>query len=313
MKRLLFITSLVLITLLPMTSFAFVKVAQSGAQFLKIGVGARAIGMGEAYVAVADDANSLYWNPAGLVNIENREIAFAYTKWVADIDHGFLGYAQHLPGIGTFGLSFIGLSVGEMEETLPGLGPTGRTFGASDFMAGASYARRLTDKFSFGGTIKFIHSYLADETASGWAADMGTLYDTGFRTIRIGMVIQNFGPNQKFIEEEFPIPITFKAGMAMDILTRNKHAITTSIEMRHPNDNAETVQMGGEYWFNNVFATRLGYKYNYDTEGFTAGFGMRFDIGTNKFSFDYAYADVSEYLAPDFMDNPHRISAGFSF
>lgn len=315
MKRWLLVTCLILITLLPISSFAeeFVKVAQSGAQFLKIGVGARATGMGEAFIAVADDANALYWNPAGLVNINGKAVTATYTKWIADINHAYVGYAQYFPGLGTFGVSFLSLSYGDMDVTRVGVGKTGETFGASDFMAGLSYSRRLTDKFSVGGTLKLLNSYIADESTSGWAADVGTLYDTGFRTIRLGMVIQNFGPDQKFISEEYPLPITFKAGVAMDVLTKTNHNLTTSIEMRHPNDNSETVQMGGEYWFNNMIATRLGYKYNYDADGLTAGFGVRLGFGANKFEFDYAYTDMGEYLGPDFGDNVHRVSVGLSF
>ncbi|RMH71626.1 MAG: hypothetical protein D6675_06335 [Gemmatimonadetes bacterium] len=304
---------LTLMFLFPTSALALDKVAQSGVQFLKIGVGARAVGMGEAFVAVADDPTALYWNPAGLVNVEGKAFTVSYNKWIAETTHSFVGYAQYFPGLGTFGISFVNFSVGEIDETEPGIGLTGRTYGASDFMAGLSYSRRLTDKFSVGGTLKMINSYIADESAAGWAADVGTLYDTGFRTIRLGMVIQNFGGDIKYIGEDTPLPITFKAGVAMDLLNRDAHAVTGSIEMRHPNDNAETVQMGGEYWFNNMVATRLGYRYNYDAGGLTAGFGVRLDIGGSQFELDYSYTDMGEYLGPNFGDNPQRIGATLKF
>lgn len=304
---------LVLLIFLCQSSYALEKVGQSGAQFLKLGVGARAIGMGEAFIAIADDASALYWNPAGLTNISSKEFTFTHTKWVADINWDFAGYAHKLPGIGTIGISAGALTMDDIEETTS-LNPygTGRYFTASDYMVGLSYARMLTDKFSVGGTVKYVAQYLDEEEAIGFAVDVGTLYNTGFKTIRLGMAIQNFGGDMKFIEDEYPMPVTFKFGMAMDFMDSDMHKVTGSVEMNHPADNAETVNIGGEYWFNSMIALRAGYKYNYDAEGLTAGAGFQLPIGFANLQLDYAYTDIG-YLADSFADSPHRLTLGLKF
>ncbi len=101
---------------------------------------------------------------------------------------------------------------------------TGRTFIAADFAAGLSYAQSLTDKFSVGSTVKFLQENLADEVAHGWAVDVGTFYETGWRSLTLAMIISNFGPDMQFISTPFPMPIVFKYtdnGQDRFILERN--------------------------------------------------------------------------------------------
>ena len=114
------------------------------------------------------------------------------------------------------------------------------------------------------------------------------------------------------IEDEYPLPMTFKFGMAMDIMDTQAHKITASIEMNHPSDNAETINMGAEYWFNRMFAIRTGYKLNYDEEGLTAGAGVNVPVGFAKLKLAYAYTDVG-HLADSFANSAHRITLGFIF
>jgi hypothetical protein len=314
-KRILVITTIVTLLFLCQSSFALDKVGQSGAQFLKLGVGARAIGMGGAFTAVANDASALYWNPAGLTNVMSKEFTFTHTKWVADINYEYAGYAHKLPGIGTIGLSMSALTMDDIEITTP-LNPqgNGEYYTASDYMMALTFARMLTDKFSVGGTVKYIGQYIDDESANGFAVDVGTLYDTGFKTLRLAMSIQNFGGDMKFVEEEYPLPITFKFGVAMDVVDTGMHLLTTSVEMNHPNDNAEQVNWGVEYWFNNMFALRSGYKFNSDSVGLSAGLGAKVPISFAQLMVDYAYTDVGHMAKDDeFGENAHRISLGLAF
>ena len=133
----------------------------STAQFLKIGVGSRATAMGDAFVAVANDVSALYWNPAGLTQFSENQVMFSHNQWVVDINHDFIGAVYHLDDANTFGVSLTSLSMDEMEVTTE-YAPfgTGEYFGFSDMAIAVSYSRKMTDQFSFGGTVRYIEESL---------------------------------------------------------------------------------------------------------------------------------------------------------
>ena len=127
----------------------------STAQFLKIGVGGRASALGDAFVALANDASALYWNPAGLSQFSTNEVFFSHNKWVADINHDFLGAVYHLDESNSFGVALTSLSMADMPVTTE-YAPfgTGEYFGFGDLALAVTYSRRMTDQFSFGGTVR---------------------------------------------------------------------------------------------------------------------------------------------------------------
>ncbi len=270
------------------------KVGTSGAQFLEIGVSARADGMGGAFVAVADDASAMYYNPAGLVQLEGREVVMTWVEYPADINYGFAAIAIPLSFGGVFGLSFYNLSAGDMPVTTyeyP-LGEPGWTFTAKDYAFGASYSRYLTDRFSLGVTVKLIDELYEVERATGWAADVGTNYNTGFRNFKITMVISNFGPDMKFISQAYPLPINFHFGAAIDVLDGEQHKATFAMEGSHPSDNLEKYNAGLEYWYNDMFAVRVGDRFEHDLSGVTWGLGFKVPWGERNLSADYARQDL---------------------
>ena len=171
-----------------------------------------------------------------------------------------------------------------------------------------SYGRFLTDKFSLGLTAKYIQENLELETASGWAADVGTCYNSGFKNFRIAMAITNFGPDFKFIKKAFPLPINFKFGASIDLLNNQQHRVTFGAEGSHPADNLEKYNAGLEYSFQNKFSLRVGERLNYDSDGITFGGGLRLPIGENMdLSVDYAYQDFG------WLTQVHRFSIGLAF
>jgi long-subunit fatty acid transport protein len=133
----------------------------STAQFLKIGVGGRASAMGDAFVAVANDVSALYWNPAGLSQFQDNQVMFSHNEWVVDINHDFVGAVYHLDDANTFGVSLTALSMDEMKVTTE-YAPfgTGEFFGFSDIGLAVSYSRKMTEQFSFGGTVRYIEETL---------------------------------------------------------------------------------------------------------------------------------------------------------
>ena len=190
------------------------KVGTAGAQFLEIGISARGVAMGEAFTSVVDDASSVYYNPAGIALIQGKEVMFTHILYLVDMNFSFGAFVFPVEKIGgTLAAAVYYLEVGEMEVTdmtYPIAGASGQTFNPKEYAFTLSYARNLTDRLSIGITGKYIGENFGEgffntttgETedfhATGWAADVGTIYNTGFRGFKIGMIISNFGPDLNF-------------------------------------------------------------------------------------------------------------------
>jgi len=291
---------------------AFSKVGTTGAAFLKISVG-RATGMGDAFVAVADDASACFFNPAGLARA-GRQIQFNHVDWIADINHDNLTAVVPLANVGTIAFNVTALTMGDMEQTTidnPGTKQredegTGLLFGASDMAFGVSYARIITDKLSFGLSAKAVTQTIWDMSASAFGMDLGLYYNTGFRSLRIGAAVTNYGTQLSFSGRELdysfywpdsgpsaiqgsysttpmPLPTSFRFGVAYDLIDAGSSRLTTAIDVTHPSDINETVDVGFEYGLNKVFFLRGGYILNSDTQyqevlgwmtGLSAGIGV---------------------------------------
>lgn len=302
--------------------FSQTKVGSTAAQFLGVPVGPRAISMGGAFVATANDVTSLYWNPAGASRMEANSALFAHTRWFADIDYNWAGAVLNLGGMGSLGMSITYLDYGEMEvTTLAEQDGTGEFFSANDMALALTYAMNLTDRFSIGGTIKYVNQKIWNSSASGVGMDLGVLFLSDIYGLRIGASITNFGTDMQidgkdlYVQHDidpnnfgnndqilatlntdaFPMPLTFRVGLAMDVLDLEDHRFTLGVDALHPNDNAESLNVGVEYVFNNLIAIRAGYKSLFldNTEdGLTLGVGLNYDFSPGLgFFLDYAYQD----------------------
>jgi len=299
--------------LIPELAWGQAKTGTSGAQFLELGVSARAVGMGNAFLAMADDASAIYYNPAGLSQLSQREIILTHVDYPADITYDFAGLAYPELLGGVWGLGFYFLNSGDMDYTTyshPSFEEwsSGQTFSAKEYAVSLSYGRRLTERFSIGTTLKFIDELYEEERATGWAADIGTMYNTGFRNFRIGMVMSNFGPDLKFIREDYPLPITFKFGVSMEVINLGDHRTLVDLEVGHPNDNLEKFNGGLEYWYRDMLALRIGSQAGYDEGdlGFGAGIKLPF-YNKTKLRVDYAYHDFGN------LTEVHRFTLNLSF
>ena len=288
----------------------------STAQFLKIGVGGRATAMGDAFIAVANDVSSLYWNPAGLVQFENNEIMFSHNTWVVDINHEFLGGVYHLSSNDAVGFALSSLHMEDMAVTTE-VNPfgTGEFFSFGDFSIAATYSRRMTEQFSFGATIRYFEETLDRLKMRGVLVDLGTYYWTGLGSTRFAVTISNFGnelspdgnvvlfggrENDKW--QSFSPPTMFRIGFAFEPYETEEHRITTSIQLNHPNDNSENVSTGFEYSWNDMFFARGGYKINVEEQDLTFGAGVNMDMDFASFTLDYSFVNFER------LGSAHRFS-----
>jgi len=288
----------------------------STAQFLKIGVGGRAAAMGESFVAISDDASALYWNPAGLAQFKTNQVIFSHNVWLVDINHDFLGAVYHLDSDNTFGISLTSLSMEKMPVTTE-FSPfgNGEYFGFSDIALSVSYARKMTEQFSFGGTVKYIEETLDKLKMRGVMIDIGTYYRTGLGSTRFAVTVSNFGAelapdgevvlvgNRKKSDwQSFAPPTIFRIGFAFEPYQDEQHSVTTSIQLNHPNDNSENVSLGVEYSWSRMLFLRGGYKINVEEQNYSFGAGINVPISIAQFTFDYAFANFEQ------LGSAHRFS-----
>ncbi len=304
------------------------KVAQSGMKWLSIPNGARASAMGGAFTAIGGGAESIFWNPAGIAHTEGHTVLVNQTQWIADISVFSSAVTFDAGKIGIIGASVSNVDWGTIHGTkrsATGVGfeETG-TFSPTNYAIGLSYGRRVSNQFSFGGQIKYIHENLGSNSEGSFddpkeytakmevvAMDVGTLYYTGFKDLRFGMSLQNFSSEVKYLAEYFPLPLTFRFGLAMDLMTlwkdESDHKLTFAVDALHPRDYSERLHFGGEYQFKNLAFLRAGYKTNYDEESVSFGGGLNVAISNLLLSINYSY------LAFDHFDAVNMISFDFRY
>jgi len=250
--------------------------------FLEIGVGSASIGMGEAYVAVANDLSAIYWNPAGLSFLNGTGIQFMIQPWVVDITTLFVAGAVTIPRIGAFGVGLTQVGYGEVDvTTLEYQDGTGEKFTANELAFSFSYSRRIVSWFAFGASAKMIQSNIWHASAKAFALDLGVLVNTHFFSLTgnkadgmvIGMSISNYGTRMKydgidlyqpidiseyeggnygdvagqFRTQEWELPLLFRIGVAVKPLVSKFTTLTLAIDANHPNNNTESINVGFAY------------------------------------------------------------------
>lgn len=261
------------------------------ASFLKIGVGARASAMGEAFTALANDGTSLYWNPAGIIQLEKRELSATYNLWFQEIRQSYASFTFPSLG-GGVGVGVNYIDMGDIEGRDEEGNPTG-TFGASDVHLFMGYARRFK-KIALGFTAGWLRDTIKDETRTGFLGNVGLLYPLSTQ-LTLGTAIQNVGSQLG----NDSLPLTLKVGIAL-----SREALTLAADVVKPKDNDMYWCVGAEWWMRDIIALRAGYKSNQDIGGgWSAGLGFKFQ----RICLDYAYAPYGD------LGNTHRISLGMRF
>jgi len=275
----------------------------SALTFLKIDVSPRGAALGGAQVALPGDAYALQWNPAAITDLPGTSVGLAHNFWIAGINHSYFSAAHNFGNAGTVGLTATALTSGAIEkrtETQPN--GTGENVYAYYVATGLSYARFLTDKFSFGVTVKYVNETLDSYVAHTAVVDVGFLYRVDWRDLNFAVMLQSFGPNsslngdalfspdgQEIDLNSDPAPTVFSMGLGLMALDMEDHGIRTLVQLNHPNDNAENVRLGVEYDFREMFFARGGYKINVEDQPYpTFGAGIRARLGRHPLMIDYA-------------------------
>lgn len=333
---LLFLT-LIIVSVTPCSGDGYKKLGTAGFKFLDIDPSPRSAAMGGASTCLSNDASAVFLNPAGQAFIDRGDVIFTQNTWIADIQQYGLAVAINANQIGmgwlggVFGISLLYIDNGDMVQTeyLRGYNDYSvheDPYTIEEWAAGISYARRITDQFAIGGHVRYAVQDLG--TITVWEAvedvndtvsnrltpvvlDFGTVYYTGFKDLRLSMSFRNFSEEVIYVRDKFELPITMRIGIAMDVLSlvrpsEGSQAFTVAIDAVHPRDYSERVHVGVEYQMRGL-AIRLGNKFNYDEEGFSAGIGLNTRLGPTKLRFDYAYTAFGVF------GSVSRIAVGFNF
>jgi hypothetical protein len=315
------------------SSGVIVKRGTTAAPFLEIGIGARSVAMGESYVAAANDASAMYWNPAGLAAMETSEGIFSHTTWFAGISLDYAGVAINLGDDGVIGAGLYVMNSGTIavttEERPEG---NGDLYSVQDMTVGISYARRLTDRFVIGGTVKYIHQSLWQLSASTIAVDGGLQFVTPLSGLTMGLSISNFGGTLQYEGSNLAVrydpdlrvqgnndgvvadlharswnlPLIFRFGIHYELLALSDHRIAVTSDVLYPNNNNNYLNAGAEYGLLGKFFIRGGYSglFMPDREG---GFSVGGGVNLYSLKIDYAHTGMGR------LTSVQRISASVLF
>ena len=305
--KIILLVSLAIILLIP-TAYAKINsnAGTTAYSFLKIGVGARALGMGGAFVGLADDQSALYFNPAGLTQICCRSFTTSYNNYLTDIQSGFIGYIHPYDENTRFGISINYFNHGSFDK-IDENGNNIGTFGAADFALIATYAQRVNPLISLGINAKFILEKIDNYTSDALALDVGVFHKSKAKRIQVGAVVQNLGYQLKGFSEghKESLPVEVKVGISHYV---RGMPLLVAIDGAKPFDNDIYFNLGGELLSLKPIFLRMGWSSfgkNYKTDsdkdnlaGFSFGLGMNWTV----YRFDYACSSLG------ILGGVHRVS-----
>lgn len=308
----------------------------SGAQFLNIGAGARAMGMGGAFGSIDGDPVALAWNPAAVGTLTGISIAAEHTAWAAGMSHNFAGVVVPLNEVFQLGFHTIWFSSGDIEiTTIDKPEGTGEMYDVFSIAAGLTASVRLTPHLIFATTVKYIEERIYDVSGGTVAADAGMWYDTQFRGLRLGFTVQNLGFGHDFSGKSldiryvppFPaepqtkaelqtlansLPLQFRAAGSFDIFSMfaeplDDQSLRAALDFVQTTDAEERLSMGFEYSWSDVLYLRAGRTFNADELGWNAGAGIAANLTGMRLAVQYAASDLGRFGIG------HRIGLSISY
>ena len=314
-------------------------VGTSGSTVLKIGIGAKFASMGEASVAVADDVSSIYWNPAGLVQIRDSQLSAMHIEWLDDIRYEWVGFVQPLASWGTIAADILYLHMGSIPRTIESLTEgyeADGIFTVADIAGRFAFAGRISEDIRVGASFQLLRSRIGfedvtkerigDKIAQSTVIGLGCLYDTPVPNLSVGCSFQNWDKQtQAFVKEKDPLPFAFRLGVAYkasvadkenasleegEVVSSDKSKSTgdlvVAMDLNFPADNSVNVRTGAEYRFNNGIAIRGGYRTGTGFD-FPSGLCGGFGYSTALYQIDYALVPYGD------IGSTHRVSFTIRF
>lgn len=302
------------------------RTGTAGMQFLKIPIDARSAAMGSAFAAVTDDASATFWNPAGMTKSQNKtEISLGNIAWFGGASSQYISAFTKYKSNTRYGFFIHSLTYAKLQETTE-FQPfgTGRTFTPSSQQVGFSFARQLTEQFTFGINSKWVHEGIAGVAINNLMFDLGLRYNIDIKNMRFAVTINNYGVNVKpsgqIKQLKFTgdaditdfqavsVPGIFRLAFAFDPINKGNHRLTASGQLNHYTDNNETLSLGFEYAWRKILMFRTGYELGTDEGGLPAfGVGLRKQSKFGNIGFDYAFNNKK------LLGNVHRLSLLISF
>jgi hypothetical protein len=278
---------------------------EAGALFLRLGLGARASAMGDAYVAVAEDASSVFWNPGAMPAVLGTHLSLVHNEYFQSVRFEQAAIT-HETKWGTFGFMFTGLYMDDMERrddapSQVALGP----FGAYDVAVAVAYGRYIVPNVAIGISVKPVYERIDELSASGLAFDAGIYHVSRIKGVKLAATVANLGTPMKYDVQEFALPRYARLGASYEReVPALDGRVLITFDAMFPNDDGVREHIGGEYSYKRMLSLRAGYKAGYDSQGATFGFGVVY----HEIGLDYAFLPVSNDLG-----DSHRFGLNFSF
>ena len=288
-----------LISLLVVSSLSSQNIG-TGLTFLKLGVGARSVAMGEASTAIVNGSPSIFYNPAVSRFDDRNEISLMHKQWIAETSVDYLGTVLPADAI-TYSLSALTSSIGGIEaRTQPG--PAEETFSAKNFAFTFGMSFFVADNFAVGASGKFLYEKIFVDEANGYGVDLGGLYKID-EHLSSGVSLLNLGSMSILKNEASKLPTTVRAGLAYASSLTDQIRYTGAVDfLKTIDDSINHIHVGAEATYDSTIAVRMGYQTGYESKSISAGFGVTYGIVT----FDYAFVPFTGAL-----NTTHTFSLSF--
>jgi hypothetical protein len=290
----------------------------TGGQLLELMPDARSGGMGEAFCGVADDANCLFYNPAGLGDINWIEIPLASNQIFGGVNHQFIGLAYSLRDFRSLNVDDLGTLAGGYSELSSGdidnytvLGTRTGTYNVKDKLITLAYGKAILDgeesgRLLAGASIKLLSENIAGYTADNTVYDAGVLWHLPSSGLSLGLTAQNMGSKLSYSQSSFDPPSLIKAGAGYKTLN---DSLVLAFDVNNPNQGDLFYNLGGEYYLLKALAVRAGYNSRSSQSGISFGFGVNIEqldflflMYARELTIDYAFIPMGD------LGNTQRIS-----
>jgi len=341
MKKINFYSFFLVISFSLLMSSAIFPQSKAGTtigQFLKIEPSSRIAAIGNAGASLGGEISSMFYNPASLGKISGSDVQFTFNKWLADINYNYAAAGVNLEGIGTFALVATILNSGEMDvRTVEQPLGTGERFTVKNMAFGLGYGLMVTDRVSVGLQVNYITETIWHSSISTFGLNLGVQYQILDEGLTVGASLSNFGADASYDGRDlylnydfdpdkygdndrlpaelrtgsFGLPVIFRAGISYLFTFSEDYNLLVAADAMHPNDNSESINIGGELNLLQYVSIRGGYRNLFLTDlegGLVLGAGFKVDIADSyNIRFDYAYADYGR------LAETHRLTLGLGF